>query len=67
MDRLKRSPVLTDNFKRTEKEATQREGLDGESGILERKARTKEGREAREPVWYTAPTRSLSETKVKPG
>jgi hypothetical protein len=41
--------VLTANFKRIGKEADRREGLDGEGGILEKKAKTKEGRESRQP------------------
>lgn len=67
MDRLKRSPVLTDNFKRTEKEADTEGRLGRKEWNPGKESRTKEGREAREPVWYTAPTRSLPGTKVKPG
>lgn len=40
--------MLTDSVKRI---GTEREGLDREGGILGRKAKTKEGREAREAAW----------------
>lgn len=36
------------HFKRIGREADRREGLGGEGGILERKAKTKEGRESRQ-------------------